>query len=313
MNEGAKTLTNQLIDTLPTVRGKMVAHAPLKDMTWLHVGGPAEVLFQPTDQEDLITFLKDCPSSAPITVLGASSNLLVRDGGIEGIVIKLGPNFARINVDGTKITAGAGAMDINIARIAQKEGLTGLEFLSGIPGTLGGALRMNAGAHGGEIKDKVTSITLTDRTGCLKTIAPDEMGFAYRKTATPQDWIFLSATFEASKGDQAIIDSTMKDIRAKRIDAQPIRERTAGSTFANPDGLKAWELIDKAGCRGLAIGGAMMSTHHCNFMVNTGDATATDFENLGEEVRRRVHESSGIDLTWEVRRIGQPLTKGTAQ
>lgn len=275
-------------------------------MTWLRVGGPAEVLFQPADQEDLLSFLKDCPSTVPLTVLGASSNLLVRDGGIDGVVIKFGPHFARIDIKETEITVGSGAMDFNIARKAQKAGLTGLEFLFGIPGTLGGALKMNAGAHGGEIKDIVTAITLTDRTGTLKTITPDEMGFAYRKTTAPKDWIFLSATLKGTKGDQAAIDAKMKEIQTKRTESQPIRERTAGSTFANPEGNKAWELIDKAGCRGLKIGGAVMSTHHCNFMVNTGDATAADFENLGEEVRRRVKENSGIDLRWEVRRIGNP-------
>jgi len=298
-------LVGSLVDTLPPVRGKLTQQAPLHKMTWLHVGGPAEVLFQPADEEDLISFLKNSPSSVPMTMLGASSNLLVRDGGIDGVVIKLGPQFARIEPKNTGIHAGTGAMDLNIARQAQKMGLSGLEFLCGIPGTLGGALKMNAGAHGSEIKDVVTSITLTDRQGNIKTIAPEEMGFAYRKTQTPTDWIFLSAVLQGTLSDKEAIAARMKEITGHRTDAQPIRERTAGSTFANPNGHKAWKLIDEAGCRGLTIGGAMMSEHHCNFMINKGTATAADFENLGEEVRRRVLEKTGIELRWEVRRIGK--------
>ncbi len=302
-------MEGQLIDTLPPVRGRLTAQAPLHKMTWLHVGGPAEVLFQPADQEDLISFLKSCPSSVPLTVLGASSNLLVRDGGIEGVVLKFGPQFAKIEVKNTQIHAGSAAMDLNIARQAQKAELSGLEFLCGIPGTLGGALKMNAGAHGSEIKDVISSLTLTDRQGHVKEATPEEMGFTYRKTNAPSDWIFLSAKLQGKHGDKETIDARMKEITGHRTEAQPIKERTAGSTFANPEGYKAWQLIDQAGCRGLTIGGAMMSEHHCNFMINKGNATASDFEQLGEEVRRRVEEKTDIKLRWEVRRIGKALEK----
>jgi len=295
-----------IIDQLPSVRGKLIKNAPLKNMTWLRVGGNAEILFQPKDQDDLLTFLKNCTYSK-ITIIGASSNLLIRDGGIDGIVIKLGRAFSSIKVNKTQIEAGCGAMDFNISKIAQKNLITGLEFLCGIPGTLGGAIKMNAGAHGSEIKDIISSITITDSKGNLKTINKDEMGFSYRKTNTPKDWFFLSAILNGNKGEKKIIDEKMKSIQNKRLDSQPIREKTAGSTFANPDGMKAWELIDKAGCRGLTIGDAMMSKHHCNFMINKGNATATDFESLGEEVRKRVKKNSGIDLRWEIKRIGNPI------
>ncbi len=297
-------LSATLLSRLPPVRGKMTANAPLKDNTWFRVGGNAEVLFSPKDKEDLAAFLAACPANVPLTVIGVASNLLIRDGGVAGVVIKLGPAFASITTEGEAITAGAAALDLNIARAAHKAGLAGLEFLSGIPGTLGGALRMNAGAHGGEIKDIVTSITALDRTGTTRTLTTPEMGFTYRHSAAPSDFIFMSATLQGRAAPPEAIAARMKDIAEARAAAQPLREKTGGSTFANPQGHKAWELIDKAGCRGLAIGGAMMSEKHCNFMINTGSATATDLEALGEEVRRRVREQSGIELQWEIRRIG---------
>ncbi|MFA6280219.1 MAG: UDP-N-acetylmuramate dehydrogenase [Bdellovibrionales bacterium] len=297
-------LPNNLLSHLPVVRGKLTANAPLKDNTWFGVGGNAEALFKPEDTEDLATFLRGCPSTIPLTVIGVASNLLIRDGGVAGVVVKLGPAFASITTEGEIITAGTAALDLNIARAAQKAGIAGLEFLSGIPGTLGGALRMNAGAHGGEIKDIVTSITALDRTGHVHTLTPQEMGFAYRHSAAPSDWIFTSATLRGRAAPPEVIATRMKEIAEARAAAQPLREKTGGSTFANPEGHKAWELIDKAGCRGLTRGGAMMSEKHCNFMINTGSATAADLEALGEEVRRRVHEQSGIELQWEIRRIG---------
>jgi len=303
--------TASLLSRLPVVRGKLTENAPLKDQTWFRVGGAAAVLFKPEDADDLATFLKGCPADVPLTLLGAASNTLIRDGGIEGVVIKMGPAFAKITQEGNTLIAGAAAMDINIARAAQKAGLEGMAFLCGIPGTLGGALRMNAGAHGGEMKDIVRSVNALDRQGNLRTLSNSEMGFAYRKSGAPYDLLFLSATLEGTPANPAAIEARMKEIQTARAASQPIREKTGGSTFANPKGAKAWELIDKAGCRGLAIGGAMMSEQHCNFMINTGDATAADLEALGEEVRRRVHETSGIDLRWEIRRIGKPQEETT--
>jgi len=305
------TSCTSLLSRLPAVRGKLMENAPMKDQTWFGVGGPAEVLFKPEDADDLAVFLKGCPTDVPLTILGAASNTLIRDGGIEGVVIKLGPAFAKIAQEGNSLIAGAAAMDMNVARAAQKAGLSGLAFLCGIPGTLGGALRMNAGAHGGEMKEIVRSVTALDRLGNRHTLTNAQMGFAYRKSAAPSGMIFLEAALEGRPADPAAIEARMKDIQAARAASQPIREKTGGSTFANPEGAKAWELIDKAGCRGLTIGGAMMSERHCNFLINTGEATATDLEALGEEVRRRVLETSGIDLRWEIRRIGRPLEETT--
>ena len=302
-----------LMDRLPAVEGKLIPNAPLKDQSWFRVGGPAEVLYRPASDDDLAAFLKNCPADIPLTFLGAGSNLLIRDGGIAGVVVKLGPQFATIEQTGDTLTAGAAAMDLNVARTARGASLGGLEFLCGIPGTLGGALRMNAGAHGREIKDVVISVTALDRQGNTHTIANVDMGYSYRHSSAPVDWIFISATLQGTPCDQTAIDEKMVKITGARTDSQPIRERTCGSTFANPDGLKAWELIDKAGCRGLTIGGAKMSEQHCNFMINTGDATSTDLETLGEEVRRRVKEHSGIDLRWEIRRIGLPLSSQAGQ
>lgn len=294
-----------LIDRLPAVSGKLIENAPLRDYSWFRVGGPAEILFQPTDSNDLSHFLQSCPQDIPLTILGAGSNLLIRDGGVPGVVIKLGPRFASLEtIDETTIRVGAAAMDLNVARFAQKAGLSGFEFLCGIPGTIGGALRMNAGAHGGEMKNIVLSVVALNRKGEQQTLSAADMGFSYRKTALPSDYILLQAVLRGQKGNPEAIEARMKEISASRNDSQPIRERTCGSTFANPEGAKAWQLIDKAGCRGLRIGGAMISEQHCNFMINTGDATATDLESLGEEVRRRVRETSGIDLRWEIQRVG---------
>lgn len=296
-----------LLSRLPEVSGKLIANASLKDQTWFGVGGPAEVLFKPKDIQDLAVFLNRCPDDIPVTVIGAASNLLIRDGGIPGVVVKLGPAFSSLVVDGDGITAGAATLDLNIARAARDASLSGLEFFCGIPGTLGGALRMNAGAHGRELRDVVAEIIALDRHGNKHFVTPEEMGFAYRHSNAPDHWIFVQALLRGTHGDKDQIEARMKAIQEERQKNQPIREKTGGSTFANPNGHKAWELIDKAGCRGLRIGGAMMSEQHCNFMINTGDATAADLENLGEEVRRRVLETSGIDLRWEIKRIGVAL------
>lgn len=290
---------------LPSVRGKLIPNAPLKDMTWFRVGGVAEYLFKPADESDLADFLKNCPIEIPVTVLGVASNTLVRDGGIAGVVIRLGPEFGKIQVQGNVITAGAAAIDLNVARAAQQAGLAGLEFLSGIPGTIGGGLRMNAGAYGREFKDIVQRVIAYDRAGKRHELTPAAMGFSYRHTNAAADLIFVAAEFIGTPDDPAAIQTRMSAIQQSRSDSQPIREKTGGSTFANPEGHKAWQLIDAAGCRGLTVGGAMMSEKHCNFMINTGTATAADLEQLGEEVRRRVKENSGIDLRWEIKRVGK--------
>ncbi|MCA1908020.1 MAG: UDP-N-acetylmuramate dehydrogenase [Magnetospirillum sp.] len=292
------------IKSLPKTRGRLTVDAPLGGLTWFRVGGNAEVLFRPADVDDLAEFLAELPAEVAVTVIGVGSNLLVRDGGVEGVVIRLGGAFAQIDVMDDIITAGAGALDLNVALTAQELGLTGLEFLSGVPGTIGGALRMNAGAFGGEMKDVTLSATAIDRTGTTQLLTLADLDMSYRHCGCPEDFIFLSATLQGKRGAAAAISQKMADIKQAREDSQPTRVRTGGSTFANPDGMKAWELIDKAGCRGLVIGGAQVSEKHCNFLLNLGDATAADIESLGEEVRRRVKETSGIELEWEIRRIG---------
>ena len=298
-----------LIDRLPAVRGRLSADAPLAQITWFRVGGPAEVLFRPADEQDLSNFLAACPADVPVTVIGVASNLLIRDGGVRGVVIRLGRPFAEIGIDGGRITAGAAALDITVARAVGAAGLSGLEFLIGIPGTLGGGLRMNAGAYGSEIKDVLIEARAVDRQGVPHVLTPGDMGLSYRHCDVPDDWIFTGAVLRAHPGDRQAIEARMAEIAAARTSTQPVRSRTGGSTFANPPGAKAWKLIDEAGCRGLRHGGAQVSDMHTNFLINTGDATAADLEGLGEEVRRRVRERSGIELRWEIRRIGQ--AKGT--
>ncbi|MBI5163955.1 MAG: UDP-N-acetylmuramate dehydrogenase [Magnetospirillum sp.] len=297
-------MTAAWADCLPPVRGRLSRHAPLGGLTWFRVGGPAEVLFRPADAEDLSAFLSALPEAVPVTVIGVGSNLLVRDGGVPGVVIRLAGAFASVIVDGTTVTAGAAALDLTVAMTALESGIAGLEFLSGVPGTIGGALRMNAGAFGGEMKDVTTAATAIDRQGTLHTLGLGALGFGYRHCSVAPEWIFLSATLTGSPGDKEAIARRMAEFREAREASQPMRTRTGGSTFANPPGHKAWELIDKAGCRGLERGGAKVSDKHCNFLLNTGTATAADLEGLGEEVRRRVKETSGIDLVWEIRRIG---------
>lgn len=302
--------TGLLQDRLPKVRGRITPNAPLGHMTWFGVGGPAEVLFRPEDREDLAVFVAQCPKDIPITVMGVASNLIIRDGGIPGVVVRLGREFGAISVrDGVVIEAGAAAMDMNVALLSLKHSVAGLEFFSGIPGTIGGALRMNAGAYGSETKDILESAEVLFRTGELRRMTPADMGMSYRHNDLSDDVIFLGAAFRGKPGDAAAIQKRMDDIKQSRSASQPIRSKTGGSTFANPEGKKAWQLIDEAGCRGFSIGGAQMSEMHCNFMLNTGTATAADLERLGEEVIRRVYAQSQIMLRWEIKRIGVPLAK----
>ena len=299
-----------LIERLPAVRGRLTAEAPLAGITWFRVGGAAEVMFRPADRDDLIDFLRQKPKEVPVTVIGVASNLLIRDGGVAGVVLRLGRGFAEIRAEGEEIFSGAGALDFNIATAARIAGIGGLEFLCGVPGTLGGGLRMNAGAYGREIKDVLVEAEALDGYGNLHRLAPGDFGFRYRGSEIPEDWIFLSARLRGRSDDPEVIARRMSEIQSTRAESQPIRTRTGGSTFKNPEGAKAWELIDKAGCRGLKRGGAMVSEKHCNFLINTGNASAADIEALGEEVRRRVHEASGVELQWEIRRIGETAGDG---
>jgi UDP-N-acetylmuramate dehydrogenase len=298
--------THDWRDGLPEVRGRLAFDAPMAPYTWFRVGGPADVLFRPADLDDLMAFLAELPAEVPVTVVGVGSNLLIRDGGIRGVVIRLAGPFAEIEVGADHvITVGAGALDLTVARTAQDAGIGGLEFLSGVPGTIGGALRMNAGAFGGEMKDVTLSAEALDRDGGLRILTASELGFSYRHCDVDEAWIFLSATLRGRAAPAADIAAQMDRIKAAREEAQPTKARTGGSTFANPPDLSAWKLIDAAGCRGLKKGGAQVSEKHCNFLLNLGDATAADIEDLGDEVKRRVFETSGVELRWEIRRIGQ--------
>lgn len=300
-----------LISRLPTVRGRLTEQAPLGGITWFRVGGPAEVMFRPADREDLLTFLAGKPADVPVTVLGVASNVLIRDGGLPGVVIRLGRGFADIEAVEGDVLCGAAALDINVATSAKLFGIAGLEFLSGVPGTIGGALRMNAGAYGKEIKDVLVWAEAADTAGKVHRLSLEDMGFEYRRSALPADWICLGARLHGEPGDAALIEARMHEIQNQRAASQPLKTRTGGSTFKNPEGHKAWELIDAAGCRGLKVGGAMVSEKHCNFLINTGNATAADLEALGEEVRRRVKDNSGVMLEWEIRRLGvAPETGG---
>ena len=295
-----------LIDRLPRPRGRLTADAPLGPQTWFKTGGPAEVLFRPADTDDLAAFLAAVPADVPVMALGVGSNLLVRDGGVKGVVVRLMRGFTGIAVEGEEVVAGAGAPDLNVALTARDHALAGLEFLSGIPGTIGGALRMNGGAYGSDLSQVFVSAEAVDRKGRKHRVGAVEMGFSYRHSAAAPDWIFTSARLKGRKGDQLAIARRIAEIDSARTESQP-RSRTGGSTFVNPEGHKAWELIDRAGCRGLKLGGAQVSEKHTNFLINNGDASAADIEALGEEVRRRVLAQSGVQLEWEIRRIGEPL------
>jgi UDP-N-acetylmuramate dehydrogenase len=294
------------IGGLPPVRGRLTANAAVGRKTWFGVGGTAEVLFQPADAEDLAAFLAALPAETPVTVIGAGSNVLVRDGGISGVTIRLGMGFGGIVMADGMVCVGAGALDRLVADAAAKAGLAGLEFLSGIPGTIGGSLRMNAGAYGVEIGDVLVSATALDCGGRRHEIDRASMALSYRHCRIDPGWIFVEARLRGIPGERTAIAKRLMEIRATREETQPIRARTSGSTFTNPPGRSAWQLVDAAGCRGLARGGAMVSHKHANFLINTGNATAFDIESLAEEVRRRVYETSGIMLEWEIQRIGRP-------
>jgi UDP-N-acetylmuramate dehydrogenase len=295
-----------LIARLPPVRGRLEPNRPLADLTWFRVGGPAEVLYSPADEADLAAFLKAAPADIEVTVIGVGSNLLVRDGGVDGVVIRLGRGFGGLEVDeGHRIRAGAAVPDVRVARFALDNVISGLTFLRGIPGTIGGALRMNGGAYGRETRDIVVEAVAIDRQGRRHVIAGADMGYSYRHCGVPDDWIFTAALLQGEAGEKAVIEADMNRITEAREATQPIRSRTGGSTFKNPPGLKAWQLIDAAGLRGFALGGARVSDQHCNFLINEGAATARDLEDLGETVRQRVKQSCGIELEWEIRRIGK--------
>jgi len=298
------------IDTLPPVRGKLSADVPLAPYTWLRVGGPAEVLFMPKDEADLAHFLSSTPDDIPVTILGVASNIIIRDGGIKGVVVRLGPAFGKVTTDGLTVRAGAAALDNRVAKEAAKAGIAGLEFYAGIPGTIGGALRMNAGCYGTETKDVLIEAIALDRTGRRLVMPLSELGYSYRHSKAPNDLIFVQAVFKGTADEPAAITARMADITSRREESQPIREKTGGSTFKNPDqvqsgGRGAWKVIDDAGGRGFKVGGAQMSEKHCNFMINTGEATAADLEQLGETMIAKVRETQGVDLEWEVKRIGE--------
>ncbi len=302
-------ITPALLALMPRLRGRLIADQPLASFTWFRAGGPAQAFFTPADEDDLAYFLQNLPQDISLTLIGAGSNMIIRDGGVEGVVMRLtGKAFNEISGEGDhRIRAGAAAPDVKIARAAADAGIAGLSFFRGIPGSIGGALRMNAGAHGGETTDVLVEARGLDRAGQLHVFSHADMGFSYRHSSVPADIIFTQALFQGRPGVPADILAEMDAITAAREAAQPIKEKTGGSTFKNPPGHKAWQLVDAAGCRGLVIGDAQVSPMHCNFLINRGQATSADIENLGDEVRRRVKETSGVELEWEIKRIGVAL------
>ena len=290
---------------MPSLRGRLMANQSLAELTWFRVGGPAQVLFMPEDEAELADFLARLPAEIPVAVVGLGSNLIVRDGGVPGVVIRLGRGFGEVRVvDGWRVRAGTAAPDVKVSRAAQEAAIAGLAFFRGIPGAVGGALRMNGGAYGRETKDALIEARGVDRQGRVRVFSNGDMQYSYRHCGAPADIIFTQALFQGSAGDAAEIAAEMNKITESREATQPIKSRTGGSTFKNPPGHKAWQLIDAAGCRGLKVGDAQVSQMHCNFLINLGSATAADIETLGETVRRRVKEHSGIDLEWEIKRIG---------
>jgi UDP-N-acetylmuramate dehydrogenase len=298
-------ITPELKAAMPELRGRLLANQSLAELTWFRVGGPAQVLFTPADESDLVYFLKHLPGDIPLYVVGVGSNLIVRDGGMAGVVIRLSPRaFGEASVDGDIVTAGAAALDKRVAETAAAANLAGLEFYFGIPGTIGGALRMNAGANGAETKDVLLEATGVDRKGNIHAFTNAEMKFVYRNSGVDPSVTFTSARFRGQAAASEAIRARMNEVQTHRETAQPIREKTGGSTFQNPPGNSAWKLIDAAGCRGLRLGGAQVSDMHCNFLINTGSASAHDIETLGETVRDRVKQNSGIELHWEIKRIG---------
>ncbi len=297
---------------LPTVRGKYVENADMASLTWLRVGGPADVLFSPADEEDLSGFLKALDADIPIYPVGVGSNLLVRDGGLRGVVVRLGAAFGKVEIDGVRVRAGAGALDAQVAKRAGAAGIAGLEFYRGVPGTIGGALAMNAGAYGGETKDILVEATAYDRMGMRHLLSVSDMKFSYRHCGASDGLIFTSALLEGRNDAPAAIEARMAEIMTQREATQPIRERTGGSTFANPDlslsgGRKSWQLIDEIGGRGRMVGDAQVSEQHCNFMINRGEASAKDLEALIESLRKDVLTKTGVELRWEIRRVGEAV------
>lgn len=305
-----------MTQTLPPVRGTLTPNRPLADLTWLRVGGPADWLFQPADEADLADFLGRLDPSIAVFPMGVGSNLIVRDGGIRAVVIRLGRGFNGIEIDGDTVTAGAAALDAHVAKKAAEAGLD-LTFLRTIPGSVGGAVKMNAGCYGAYVADNLVSVRVVTRAGEVRELAAANLNLAYRSSTLPEGWVIVSATFRAAKGDPAALEARMADQIAKRDASQPTKDRSAGSTFRNPAGfsstgraddvhdLKAWKVIDEAGMRGATLGGAQMSPMHSNFLINIGGATATDLENLGEEVRKKVFQQRGITLEWEIMRVGE--------
>jgi UDP-N-acetylmuramate dehydrogenase len=289
---------------MPRLRGRLLPNQSLAELTWFRVGGPAQIVFMPEDEGDLGYFLANLPSEIPVTVIGLGSNLIVRDGGVQGVVIRLGRGFNEVAVEGARIRAGAAVPDVKVARAAQEVGIAGLAFMRGIPGGVGGALRMNGGAYGRETKDALVEARAVDRKGNVHVLKNGDMGYTYRHCGVPRDFIFTQALYDGEPGDPAAIAAAMDKITESREATQPIKSRTGGSTFKNPAGQKAWQLIDAAGCRGLKVGGAQVSELHCNFLINNGGATAADIETLGETVRKRVQENSGVELQWEIERVG---------
>jgi UDP-N-acetylmuramate dehydrogenase len=296
-----------LVGKLPSVRGRLEPNAPLADLTWFRVGGAAEVLFTPLDEADLADFLRQTPMDIPVYVIGVGSNLLVRDGGVPGVVVRLGRGFSDIKVEeGSRIRVGTAVLDVRVARFAHDNFIDGLTFLRGIPGSIGGALRMNGGAYGGETKDVLVEARAVDRMGKRHVISNTDMKYTYRHCGAAEDLIFTEALLQGRPGNQDEILAAMNKITDSREATQPIKSRTGGSTFKNPPGNKSWQLIDQAGMRGFSVGPAKVSELHCNFLINEGGATASQIEELGETVRARVKATSGIDLDWEIKRIGVP-------
>ena len=292
--------------TMPDLRGRVLANQSLAELTWFRVGGPAQLLFMPEDESDLSYFLAHLPGDLPVTVIGLGSNLIVRDGGVPGSAVRLGRGFNEIMIEGARVRAGAAVPDVKVARAAQEAGISGLSFMRGIPGAVGGALRMNGGAYGRETKDALIEARAVDRSGRVHVLGNADLRYSYRHCGAPDDFIFTEATFAGEPGDPSVIAAEMEKITASREQTQPVKSRTGGSTFKNPPGGKAWQLIDAAGCRGLKRGDAQVSEMHCNFLINLGNATAADIETLGETVRRKVEEQSGVSLEWEIKRIGLP-------
>jgi UDP-N-acetylmuramate dehydrogenase len=290
--------------SMSELRGRLLANQPLAELTWFRVGGPAQALFMPEDEADLCYFLSKLPGEIAVTVVGLGSNLIVRDGGVPGVAVRLGRGFNAVAIENLNVRVGAAAPDVRVARAAQEAGIAGLSFMRGIPGGVGGALRMNGGAYGRETKDALVQARAVDRRGRTHVLTSTDMGFSYRHCGAPDDFIFTQALYAGERGDPAVIAAEMEKITESREATQPIKSRTGGSTFKNPPGGKAWQFIDAAGCRGLRIGGAQVSEMHCNFLINLGNATAADIEALGETVRERVKKNSGVELEWEIKRIG---------